>query len=129
MPLITSSFQPHQGRETIMRSRHHRLIAITTTGALGALFALAALPAGYASASARSITAVPVRLPPDAARGNHAASNLFTIDCVRPGSCTAGGAYASRHSRFAPMVTSQVDGRWRRATEIALPGTPAASGL
>lgn len=115
-----------------MRSRHHRLItaaigARATAGVLGALCLLAPLPPSVASASQRPlpgprpIRATPLPLPPDAATGDNAASNLFTIDCVRPGSCTAAGGYESHRSNFAPMVATQVNGRWQRATELLLP--------
>jgi hypothetical protein len=113
-----------KGSETTMRSRPHRLLTITTAGALGALSvvsALTALPVGPASASPGSIRAVPLRLPPNAARGHNALSGLFSIDCVRPGFCTAGGGYATRRNPLAPMVAAQVDGQWQRATAIRLP--------
>jgi hypothetical protein len=104
-----------------MRQRHHRPMTAAAASALGALCALTMIPASTGSASIRPIKAAPLRLPPDTAVGNNASSNLISIDCVRPGSCTAGGGYNDRHGAFPAMVASQVNGRWQRATRLELP--------
>jgi hypothetical protein len=120
-----------------MRPRHHRLIPAAAAGALGALCLLTVIPTSIASASQQPsqrpsqqpVKVIPLRLPLDAVTGHNAGSNIYTIDCVQPGSCTAGGGYHGRRAPFTSMVASEVHGRWQRAVGIKLPANSGSERI
>ena len=50
------------------------------------------------------------------------------VACSSPGNCATGGQYRDRQNRYQGFVDSEVNGVWRRAIEVVLPGGAPQSG-
>ena len=54
-------------------------------------------------------------------------SGLQGVACPWPGSCVAVGSYTDKAHHLEPMAVTQVNGRWKRATELTIPADAAAN--
>ncbi len=72
--------------------------------------------------------AVELALP---AGGSTAGKNggVVALSCVGVGNCRAGAAYLDSSGRYQAAVASQINGVWRAATKITLPGHAGSVGV
>lgn len=68
--------------------------------------------------------AVQITLPSDA--NANPLINVNQISCAAPGQCSAVGSYITNNSVTTAIAINQVNGAWRPATVIALPGDASA---
>ncbi len=54
---------------------------------------------------------------------------LEGVSCPAPGSCEAVGGYTDRQQSSQAMAVQEIRGRWRRATEIAMPADAGPPGF
>ena len=95
--------------------------------AAGGVVLSAALAAGGAAGASQNragVQAAPsvfrraleIRLP----QGSNAGS-LRAVECLRQGSCVAGGDYFDSRSLLHPMIVTESGGRWARARSLPMP--------
>jgi hypothetical protein len=63
--------------------------------------------------------AVQLRRPTNA--GLKFSAFILDVACTGPGNCVAGGNYSEATGHHAPMVVTEVNGRWRRGIELRPP--------
>lgn len=97
------------------------LTATLAISELAAPASAAVTAAGATAAQAWHSSAVTA--PSGAAKDPEA--QLEGISCPRAKDCVAGGFYHNRAGAFLPMVVTESDGRWARATRLELPANAA----
>lgn len=54
--------------------------------------------------------------------------NVFGVSCAAAGNCAAVGSYQDRARNQVPFTANEVNGKWQRARELALPKNALGSG-
>jgi hypothetical protein len=67
----------------------------------------------------RWLPAIQLRRPPNA--GLKYSAFILRVACTGPGNCVAGGNYSETTGHHAPMVVTEVNGRWARGIELKPP--------
>lgn len=85
-------------------------------------------PGGSLAAASKGIWHTAREIPGTAALNEGGNAQGVSISCPSAGNCTATGGYYNASGAQQPFVVSEVNGRWRTATQvtgIAAPGTGA----
>ncbi|MGC8499498.1 MAG: hypothetical protein ACP5OV_08415 [Acidimicrobiales bacterium] len=67
-------------------------------------------------------------LPPGAVQVGHN-GGVVALSCPQVNACRAGAAYEDATGRYQALVVSQVDGRWRAGSRVALPAGGTSVGI
>ncbi len=70
----------------------------------------------------------PSRLAPPANAGQDPGMTIDALSCGAPGNCSAVGGYQDASGNALGFVAREVNEKWLRATEVALPSGAAATG-